>query len=163
MPAAVALTTRRLVVEPLRAGHARELVAVLADPELYAFIGGRPPTEDELAARYARQLTGDPGWLNWIVRRDGVATGYLQATLDGEGAELAWLIGTAHQGAGLAAEAALAVQAWLRGHGVTRFSAHIHPDHGASAAVARRLGLAPTDVVEDGEVRWTSDIRPLAD
>ncbi|RII89234.1 GNAT family N-acetyltransferase, partial [Clavibacter michiganensis] len=38
------------------------------------------------------------------------------------------------------------------GVGVVR--AHIHPDHAASEAVARRLGLAPTDERVDGEVRW---------
>ena len=43
---------------------------------------------------------------------------------------------------------------WLRDHGVTRFVAHIHPDHGASAAVARHLGLAATDERQEGEVRW---------
>jgi RimJ/RimL family protein N-acetyltransferase len=150
------IATRRLVLEPLRVEHARELVAVLADPALYAFTGGRPPSEEELAARYARQLAGDPGWLNWIVRYDGIAAGYLQATRQGDEAELAWVIGTAHQGAGLAAEAGLAVQEWLREQGVRRFTAHIGPDHRASAGVARRLGMAPTDVVEDGEVRWTS-------
>jgi RimJ/RimL family protein N-acetyltransferase len=161
--AAVELRTRRLVLEPLRVGHAREMVAVLADPELYAFIGGRPPAEDELAARYERQLAGGPGWLNWIVRRDGAAAGYVQATLSGATAELAWVIGRAHQGGGLAAEACIAVRAWLHGQGVTRFCAHIHPDHAASAAVARRLGLAPTGRVKDGEVRWTSDIGAAAD
>jgi RimJ/RimL family protein N-acetyltransferase len=163
VPAAVELTTQRLVLEPLRVGHARELVAVLADPALYAFIGGRPPTEEELAARYRRQLAGDPGWLNWIVRHDGMAAGYLQATLHGDEAALAWVIGTRYHGAGLAAEAGLAVQGWLREQGVACFTAHIHPEHGASAAVARRLGLAATGIVEDGEERWTSDIRPDAD
>ena len=44
--------------------------------------------------------------------------------------------------------------AWLRDQGVTRFVAHIHPDHGASAAVARHLGLAATDARRAGEVRW---------
>ena len=44
--------------------------------------------------------------------------------------------------------------AWLRDQGVTRFVAHVHPDHGASAAVARHLGLAATDARRQGEVRW---------
>jgi hypothetical protein len=35
------------------------------------------------------------------------------------------------------------------------FVAHIHPDHAASAAIARRLGLAPGDPRADGEVRWS--------
>ena len=42
----------------------------------------------------------------------------------------------------------------LRERGVTRFAANIHPDHAASAAVARRLGLAPTGERRGGEVRW---------
>jgi RimJ/RimL family protein N-acetyltransferase len=38
---------------------------------------------------------------------------------------------------------------------VRRFTAHVHPDHGASSAVARALGFSPSDVVVDGEIRWT--------
>jgi RimJ/RimL family protein N-acetyltransferase len=57
-------------------------------------------------------------------------------------------------GEGLATEAARAAMDWLREHGVTRFAANIHPDHGASVAVARHLGLAPTDERRDREVRW---------
>ncbi len=43
--------------------------------------------------------------------------------------------------------------AWLREQraGIV---AHIHPDHQASAAVARAVGLAPTSTLEDGELRW---------
>lgn len=32
--------------------------------------------------------------------------------------------------------------------------AHVHPEHGASAAVAAAAGLAPTEVWQDGERRW---------
>lgn len=32
--------------------------------------------------------------------------------------------------------------------------ADIHPDHAASINLARALGLAPTDQVIDGEIRW---------
>ena len=78
-PRAEALSTQRLVLEPLRADHARELAPVLA---------------------------------------------------------------------------ARGVRDWLRDHGVARFVAHIHPDHAASAAVARQLGLAATGERRDGEVRW---------
>jgi RimJ/RimL family protein N-acetyltransferase len=41
-----------------------------------------------------------------------------------------------------------------RDHGVARFVANIHPDHPASAAVARHLGLAATDELCGGEVLW---------
>ena len=41
-PRARPLTTRRLMLEPLRPDHARELAPVLADPALHAFTGGEP-------------------------------------------------------------------------------------------------------------------------
>jgi RimJ/RimL family protein N-acetyltransferase len=157
------------VLEPLRVDHAGEMFAVLDDDALHRFVGGRPVGEAELRARYARQVAGrSPDgrrrWLNWIVRRsaDGVAMGFVQATVsDGdEGgrltAELAWTIGVAFQRRGYAREAALAVVGWLRSRGVARFVAHIHPDHAASATVARALDLRPTAIVVDGEVRWES-------
>ena len=57
-------------------------------------------------------------------------------------------------GEGLATEAAAAAMAWLRDQGVTRFVAHVHPDHRASSAVARHLGLAATEARRHAEVRW---------
>jgi RimJ/RimL family protein N-acetyltransferase len=164
-PRAEALTTRRLVLEPLRPEHARELAPVLADPALHAFIGGEPATEDELRARFARQAAGRSpdgaqGWLNWVARdsETHAPVGTVQATIsdadDRRSAELAWVIATTRQGEGLATEAAGAAMDWLRERGVTLFVAHIHPDHGASAAVARHLGLAATDMRHAEEVRW---------
>jgi RimJ/RimL family protein N-acetyltransferase len=153
------LATERLHLEPLRVSDAQEMVRVLADEPLYVFIGGTAPTLDELVARYERQVSGpgtaDQKWLNWIVRRKGDdrAVGFVQATLTrqpgGWVAELAWLIGLEHQGAGLATEAAAAAQRELRDRGVIEFRAHIADDNKASVAVATRLGLAPTDVIDD--------------
>jgi RimJ/RimL family protein N-acetyltransferase len=82
------------------------------------------------------------------------AVGTLQATVSGRTAELAWVIATSHQGEGLATEAATAVRDVLRAAGVATFVAHVHPDHAASAAIARRLGLRPTQARDDGEIRW---------
>jgi len=56
----------------------------------------------------------------------------------------------------VATEAAGAMIDWLAGCGVGQFVAHIHPAHAASQAVARKLGLRPTRLVEDGKVRWQS-------
>lgn len=47
------------------------------------------------------------------------------------------------------------MSAWLRQNGVAALIAHVHPDHRASIGVARRVGLAPTNVMVGGEVRWT--------
>jgi RimJ/RimL family protein N-acetyltransferase len=150
------------VLEPLRVEHAPELAALFDDPELHRFIGGRPEALDEVTARVGRQIAGTSpdgrqGWLNWVLRTaDGAAIGTLQATLTGAEAELAWVVGSAYQGRGYAGEAAIAVRDWLRDQGIEEFTAHIRPDHAASAGVARRLGLVATDARQDGEVRWTS-------
>jgi len=76
--------------------------------------------------------------------------------VDDHGAVLAWIVGVPWQGRGVASEAAAGMVEWLRAHGVEAMAAHVHPDHEASAAVARRVGLHPTDEVVDGEVVWRS-------
>lgn len=147
---------------PLRVDDADEMAVVLAADELYTFTGGTPPTVDELRERYRRQVVGHNAdgteqWFNWIVRRtsDGHSVGYVQATVTGDTAEIAWVIGTQHQGYGYATTAAEQMAGQLGARGVARIVAHIHPDHLASNAVARRLGMRPTDEFEDGERRWT--------
>jgi RimJ/RimL family protein N-acetyltransferase len=162
---ATLLSNDRLLLEPLRVEHADEMTAVLADASLYSFIGGSAPTVAELRRRYSRQVLGTSkdgteGWLNWIIRlrADRAAAGFVQATVTHGGAALqadvAWLVGTSHQGHGYAQEAAVLMTDWLRQSGVATITAHVHPDHRASAVVAQRIGLTPTEHVEDGEVRW---------
>jgi RimJ/RimL family protein N-acetyltransferase len=72
----------------------------------------------------------------------------------GQLAEIAWVVGLHWQGNGYAGEAARALVAWLDARGVAIIQAHIHPEHAASAAVARGAGLLPTGQVEDGEQLW---------
>ena len=171
IPSAVPLTSGQLLLEPLRVAHAAELVWVLDDVRLHEFTGGRPESLDELTARYERQVTGRSSdgtqqWLNWVLRRrdDDRPAGYVQASVSSDDdaapvAQLAWVVGTAHQGQGLAREGARAMTGWLAAHGVRRLVARVHPDHVASAAVARSLGLAATDELVDGEVRWTASVQ----
>lgn len=157
------IATSRLRLDPLSVDDAAEMVGVLAGPDLYVFTGGEPPTIEALRARYERLVVGHSGdgtevWLNWIVRRasDGAAVGTVQATVVDEGrhAEIAWVIGLLWQGQGFATEAAAAMVEWLRSVGVTSFTAHVHPDHGASIKVAERVGLQPTGDYVDGERVW---------
>ena len=56
-------------------------------------------------------------------------------------------------------ESGRAMVEWLRGQRVEVVVAHVHPEHQASMGVARAIGLAPTDVVVDGAVRWESRTR----
>ncbi|MFE5793869.1 GNAT family N-acetyltransferase [Streptomyces sp. NPDC056503] len=153
--------TGRLELVPLEVGHAEEMAGVLGDPALHAFVGGAPESPEEVRARYVRWAAGapEPGttWCNWVLReRDGGRlVGTVQATVADGAAEVAWVVGTAWQGRGYAREAARGLVGWLRPR-IRTVVAHVHPDHAASAAVARAAGLVPTDVVEDGEVRWES-------
>ena len=64
------------------------------------------------------------------------------------------------QGRGIATEAARGMVGWLGRRGVRTLVAQVHPDHRASAAAATACGLAPTDVWQDGEVRWTGPAAP---
>lgn len=162
------IATARLLLEPLLPSAAAEMVDLLADADLYTFTGGKPPTCDELEVRYQAQVTGptraDEQWRNWIVRQfvDRRAVGYVQATIADNVADVAWVIGVAHQGQGLAREAAAGMGGWLVSRGVQTITAHIHPDHVASRRVAAAIGLVPSGVIaDDGEMIWTSTAQAL--
>ncbi|MFJ6687091.1 GNAT family N-acetyltransferase [Streptomyces werraensis] len=158
------IRTDRLTVLPFQAEHAGEMATVLSDPSLHTFIGGAPDTAQALRARYERWAAGSPdpteSWCNWVIQlRDAAClVGTLQATITaddrGATAEIAWVVGTPWQRRGIAIEAAQGLVAWLRKHPVHTVTAHIHPDHKPSAAVATAAGLMPTDQWHDGEIRW---------
>lgn len=161
------IETARLRLDPLSVDDADEMARVLADPSLYLFTGGEPPDVEALRARYEAQVRGrspdgTETWRTWIVRlrATGEAIGYVQATIVDvrREADLAWVLGPDAQGRGLATEAASAVVARLADDGVARFTAHVRADHAASEGVARRIGLRPTDRVEDGERVWRLDV-----
>lgn len=160
------IRTARLDLLPLSVGHADEMAGVLADPALYAFTGGSPPTLGELRTRYARLAAGAPGagtvWGNWVLRMraDGRLCGYVQVTIREGVAEVAWVVGTPWQGRGLADEAARGLVAHLRRLPLRAFVAHVHPCHHASAAVAASAGLVRTGLVQDDEAVWRLDLAP---
>lgn len=156
-----ALFTERLRLDPLTVHDAAEMVHVLADPDLYAFTGGQPPSPVDLERRYRAQVggSGDPDelWLNWVMRLPaaGQPIGFVQATIEPSQIEVAWTLGTAWQGNGYASEAALVMADWLRAQHAAPLLAWIHPDHAASHRVARAIGLEPTDEIDDdGEHAW---------
>lgn len=159
--------TEPIRLRPLSPDDAPEMATVLADPALYKYIGGEPPTVEGLTRQYTVQSRGHSAdntetWLNHLVvfETSGEALGYVQATIpaSGQPAEIAWVIGAPWQRNGYASAAAALLLAELADSGVKRVVAHIHPDHEASAAVARRIGMSPTDEVVDGEVRWEGPV-----
>jgi hypothetical protein len=98
--------------------QAREMAPLLDDPDLHVFIGGRPASLAELQQRY---------------REAGDLT-----------AEVAWVVATPYQGREYAREAVEVMVTLLWRSGVARVVAHIHPQHKASAVIARAINLAPT-------------------
>jgi RimJ/RimL family protein N-acetyltransferase len=86
------IATPTLRLEPLTAGHAREMFRVLSDPAIYEFENEPPASEEALARRYAmleRRASPDgrEAWLNWVIRLPGgELAGYVQATVLASGA-----------------------------------------------------------------------------
>jgi RimJ/RimL family protein N-acetyltransferase len=158
------ITTERLVLVPLSVEDADELCDLLLDDRLHEFIGGKPESRLELYDRFVLLAAGSPRagetWLNWVVRRrfDSQAVGTVQATIknvDGRAvARLGWMIGVEWQNQGFASEAATALVKWVRKLEVDDIGANIHPDHEASAVVATRAGLHPTEEEFEGERVW---------
>lgn len=174
LPRADGIETERLRLTPLAPDDADALFPVLDDESLHAFTGGRPDTIEELRARLLawgseRSPDGREGWLNWLVRsaEDRRVLGTTQATVEREHgglrAAVAWTIGSAEQGRGVGSEAARAIVGWLIGEGVTTVESYVHPEHDASAGVARNAGLVATDETVDGEVVWRRSTARTAD
>lgn len=139
------------------------MVEVLTNRDLYLFTGGDPPDLAGLEAQYKAQVTGPSSgeevWHNWIIRPKDTreAVGFVQATVTGDSADVAWVVGVEWQGSGYGSEAASAMCEWLAAQGVEKVTAHIHPGHVASQRVAASLRLQATDEIdEDGEVVWAS-------
>jgi len=163
--------TERLELIALTTDDAIDLFPVLDDPALGRWTGEAPPTDagalrtiyEMWASR--RSPDGSELWLNWVVRHrdDGRAVGHLQVTVGEAHTAIAWVIGTPFQRRGFATEAARALIAWLRTDlGASSITASIHPGNAASQAVALRIGLHPTDRLDDGEVVWEHSAKPSA-
>jgi len=157
-----ALEGGRLALVPVHRHHAWELFPILSDPQLYHFTGGQPPESLESIERWFANLEsrispdGTQHWLTWVVTLKGTgdSIGYVQATVTGLQADIAWLIGTPWQGQGFAKEAAITMKDWLASQQVERVTAYIHPEHSASQKIASSLGLRRTGAYHDGEEEW---------
>jgi ribosomal-protein-alanine N-acetyltransferase len=160
------VVTPDFTLEPQLADHAGEMFALLADPALYAFENEPPPSVDWLRERFTRLESkrspdGSQQWLNWVIRLPtSELAGYVQATVHADGrAAIAYVLGSAYWGRGLASKS---VQAMLdeltKHHDVLRFSAVFKRENQRSQRLLERLGFqfaSPQDAalwdVEAGE------------
>jgi ribosomal-protein-alanine N-acetyltransferase len=153
------LTTADLVLEPLVAGHAEAMFKVLRDPELYTYLDyGPPPSAEHLRGVYEQlearvSPDGSELWLNWVVRPHGAAPlGFVQATVGGADAWVAYVLARESWGRGYACQATRAVVDHLRATcAVSRFLASVEGDNRRSVRLLERLGFRPATEAEAGE------------
>lgn len=153
------VAAERLTLEPQRAQHAEAMFEVLIDPALYEYENAPPASLDALRARY-RQLesrvspNGAELWLNWVVRlADGTTIGYVQATLRPQGrAAIAYELGSAWWGRGLAGEAVRAMVDELARHYQVRHLFAVHKQQNLrSHRLLLRLGFTPCSAEEHAQ------------
>ncbi len=152
----------RIELTSVDRSHASAMFPVLANSSLYEFTGGEPPASLQDVERWFEALEtrlspdGSEQWLTWIVQLCASSTliGYVQATVRGSKADVAWLIGVNWQGKGYATEALGTLIDWLTDKHILDLTAHIHRQHHASQRVARKLGFANSGVIHEGEEVW---------
>jgi len=139
------IRTARLLLEPLTVAHAPAMFALLSDPAIYTYLDYGPPASLEHVQRVYAQLEtrrspdGSEEWLNWIVVRDGVPIGVVQATIyPDRSANVAYILGSAHWGCGYAFEAVEAMLAELDG---CRLFATVDERNARSIRLLERLGF----------------------
>lgn len=134
--------------------HADEMFVVLCDPAIYAHENEPPASVEWLRARFARlearrSPDGRQRWLNWVLRKaDGATIGYVQATvLADRAAYVAYVLGSAYWGRGLASEATAAVLDELAAsYRVSEFLAVLKRDNRRSLRLLERHGFVPASV-----------------
>lgn len=160
-----AITAERLRLEPQRAEHAEAMFMVLSDPALYEYENAPPASLDALRERYRRLESrvspdGAELWLNWVVcLADGTVIGYVQATLRPQGrAAIAYELGSAWWGQGLASEAVQAMEAELLRHYQVRHLFAVHKQQNQrSHRLLLRPGFSPCSAEEHARRRVDAD------
>ncbi len=150
----------RTVLVPLQASDAEALAGLLEEAQLREWL--RAEDVRDLRDRFSawetrRSPDGDELWLNWVVRErdDARALGWVQATVRGRTANVAYALLPAERGAGAASDAVRALVRWLRDRlSVTVVTAEIDESNAASARVAVAAGFERTIHRAGDEVVW---------
>jgi ribosomal-protein-alanine N-acetyltransferase len=138
-----------LTLVPQTRAHAEEMFAVLSDPAIYIYENAPPASIERLRDRFERlesrqSADGAEQWLNWVIRLEGTGLiGYVQATVHTDSsASIAYELGSAHWGLGLARRATEAMLAELiERYGVTTLYAVAKARNQRSLRLLGRLGF----------------------
>jgi len=155
-PMRTVLTTTRLQLRAFRHDDAADLHVLLSDPRTNT-IGSGPFTLLSQTDQWIRNrvtVQEEHGLCWYALRRRDTGElvgncGMLRGRSSYAEPEIGYMIGVAHQGQGLASEAARAVLAECRACGITRVRATIRPHNTASRHIAARLGMTIDRIVRD--------------
>jgi RimJ/RimL family protein N-acetyltransferase len=159
------IETARLRLRPFWREDFPGFASIWQEPEVVRFIGGAPRPVAESWAAFLRIAGGwaMEGFGQWAIERkaDGLLigqTGFFTARRGlGEdfdsSPEAGWVLTTDAQGQGLGPEAVAAAHLWFDGQpSGGRSCAMIEVGHGASFAVAERLGYRPMrEILDKGD------------
>ncbi len=152
------IETDRLTLEPILVSHAKEMFALLRDPDLYKFIPQDPPELTKLEKTYdfwskRCSPTGDELWLNWAarMRKTGEVIGHFQAGVkEGTESNLGYTVGLRFQRQGFAMEALQAIFLFLnREMKLESIKAWIDARNFASIALVEKLGMVQIGFIKN--------------
>jgi ribosomal-protein-alanine N-acetyltransferase len=158
------LSAPPLVLEPLAAGHAHEMFAVLGDPAIYEFENSPPVSEEALLDRYTilerrKSPSRTQDWLNWVIRLPTKElAGYVQATVLPTGdAYVAYELASRFWRQGIGSTALAAVLDELRvAYGVRLYVAVLKIRNFRSEGMLRKLGFEPASAEQFS--RFSGDV-----
>ncbi len=136
------------------------MMGVLADPKMYTFIPGDPPTDQvALTTRYERLESrfspdGLEHWLNWVVFDQDTAIGRVEASvvIKEARADVAYVFNPNFWGRGFALEAMRTMIDHLQNQlAVTAFTANVDTRNAASIRLLERLGFQQIELVRNAD------------
>lgn len=154
-----------LALEPLVEAHARELLPLYAEADVWTYVDTPPPkTLAGLSARHRRlearrSRDGTEQWLNWAVRSRGEMIGFVEATVRStRPIEIAYFTGKRFWNRGHATAAVRIMLAFLESRfaGAT-FEATVDVRNIPSIRLLARLGFV---MVDDADLRNLRFHRP---
>jgi RimJ/RimL family protein N-acetyltransferase len=157
--------TDRLIIEPLLASHADELVELL-DERVNRYFSPQDVPSSQAAQREqfanmeraSKSEEVGPRFHPFVVRTADalISIGRLEALVHNKDAEIAFVFVPSSWGNGYATEAAGAMVEHFERVGVERFWACVTQGNEASLALCNRLGFKPAELPQDFEL-WTYD------
>ncbi len=152
------LRTERLTLRPWLPAEVDRLLDIRGREEVAVWLAGADPWNDrphalERIAAWQSLVDGVGPFGEWAIVPDatGVSSGSVNLSRIGEtdDVDIGWLLHPDSVGHGYASEAAGAVLDHAAAAGLSTVWAIMWPQNDASAAVARRIGMADLGVVDD--------------